>query len=254
MLFDSHAHYDDKRFDEDRDIILSSMAEAEVSLIMNVGADMRTSRKSVALANKYSFIYAAVGVHPHDTKDISENDIQELLELSKHPKVKAIGEIGLDYFHNHSPKELQLKWFERQMQLAAELNLPVIIHDRDAHQDCMAVLKRYDLHKTGGVLHCFSGSTEMAREAIKMGMVISIAGPITYKNNVKTTEVVKEIPLEHMLIETDCPYLTPHPYRGERNSSLYVKYVAEKIAEIKGIAVAEVARVTKQNACKLFKI
>ena len=252
MLFDSHAHYDDSKFDADRDALLSTMKSNGIERIVNVGSDLRSSKASIALAKKYDFIYAAVGVHPHDVKDMDDSTISDLASLTKENKVVALGEIGLDYYYDNSPREAQKYWFRQQLKLAKRLHLPVIIHDRDAHGDCLEVLKREAPVK--GVLHSFSGSVEMAEEAIRLGLVLSISGPLTYKNNHKTVEVVKQIPLEYLLIETDSPYLPPEPHRGERNSSLNVKYVAQKIAEIKGIAFEEVCRQTSANTKTLFSI
>ncbi len=254
MYFDSHAHLDDEKYDGDREAVIEEMTENGVSFCMNIGADMDSSKRSIGLAEKYPFIYAAVGVHPHDTDNMTEDDINVLREMAKHPKVKAIGEIGLDYYYDNSLRENQKKWFIRQMELSQETGLPFIIHDRDAHGDCLEILKKFDIKKTGGVMHCFSGSCEMAKELVRLGMVIAVGGTLTFKNAVKAVETVKEIPLEHILIETDSPYLAPVPHRGKRNTPAYVGLVAEKIAEIKGITTAEAARVTKENAMRVFRI
>lgn len=254
MIFDSHAHLDDERFDGERDRIIARAKESGIELILNPGADLNTSLRAVNLAEKYEMIYAAVGVHPHDVKDMDEDTIQVLRALSNKEKVVAIGEIGLDFYYDHSPRELQRKWFRRQIELAKEVNLPMIIHDRDAHEETFKILKEYDAGTLGCVMHCYASSVEMAREYIKMGVYISLAGPVTFNNARKTYEVAKEIPLEWLLVETDSPYLTPVPYRGKRNEPAYVKLVAEKIAEAKGITLEEVARQTTLNAKKLFKI
>ena len=254
MLFDSHAHLDDERFWEDRDAVIQSMPEAGVGLIMNVGADMPSSRRSLVLAKKYPFIYAAVGVHPHDVEDMTEADLQDLRELAGEEKVRAIGEIGLDYHYDKSPRDKQKYWFEKQIELAQDLDLPIIIHCRDAMQDCMDILRSYDFSRTSGVMHCYSGSAETAEEVVKMGMYVAFGGAITFKNNKKACHVVQSVPLERLLIETDCPYLTPEPYRGKRNDSRYVKYVAEKVAEFRGLPVEEVEKVTMTNAKCLFQI
>lgn len=254
MLFDTHAHINDERFDEDRDLVISRARENDIEYILNPGADLETSIAAVNIANQNEKIYAAVGVHPHDVKDISEETIQELKKLSENKKVVAIGEIGLDYYYDNSPRDEQRKWFKRQIELAKEVNLPIIIHDRDAHGETFDILKEYDVGSTGCVMHCYASSVEMAREYIKMGVYISIAGPVTFKNAKKTYEVAKEIPLEYLLVETDSPYLTPTPYRGKRNESAYVKLVAQKIAESKGITLEEVAHQTTLNAKKLFNI
>ncbi len=254
MLFDSHAHLDDERFWEDRDAVIQSMPEAGVGLIMNVGADMPSSRRSLVLAKKYPFIYAAVGVHPHDVEDMTEADLQDLRELAGEEKVRAIGEIGLDYHYDNSPRDKQKYWFEKQIELAQDLDLPIIIHCRDAMQDCMDILRSYDFSRTSGVMHCYSGSAETAEEVVKMGMYVAFGGAITFKNNKKACHVVQSVPMERLLIETDCPYLTPEPYRGKRNDSRYVKYVAEKVAEFRGLPVEEVEKVTMTNAKCLFQI
>ena len=254
MLFDTHAHLDDKRFDGDRDNVIKKAREEGIEYILNPGADLETSIAAVNVANQNDKIYAAVGVHPHDVKDINEDTIRELKKLSENKKVVAIGEIGLDYYYDNSPREEQRKWFKRQIELAKEVNLPIIIHDRDAHQETFDILKEYNVGDIGCVMHCYASSVEMAKEYIKMGVYISIAGPVTFKNARKTYEVAKEIPLEYLLVETDSPYLTPTPYRGKRNESSYVKFVAQKVAEAKGITLEEVARQTTLNAKKLFNI
>lgn len=254
MFFDSHAHYDDRRFDVDREILLESMKQKGVSYILNAASNIATSLECINLAENYDFIYASVGVHPHDVGDISENAMGLLADLAKNPRVVAVGEIGLDYYYDHSPREVQRYWFRRQIQLAKELDLPVIIHNRDAHADSMEIVTSEDISSIGGVFHCFSGSWEMAKKLLEMGIYISIAGPITFNNAVKSIEVVKNLPIDKLLIETDCPYLTPIPYRGKRNDSTYIRYTAEKIAEIKGITVEEVAERTMENTKRLFRI
>ena len=254
MLFDSHCHVDDDSYDNDRAELIESLPQKGIDLIMEIGADMGSSRRAAVLAKRYPFIYAAVGVHPHDTKNMTEEDIEELALLASEPKVKAIGEIGLDYHYPDTHKPSQKHWFERQMQLTMDLSMPFIIHDRDSHADCLEILRKFDIKRVGGVMHCFSGSVEMAKEVIKMGMVISLGGPVTFKNARHSVDVAKEIPLDKILIETDSPYLSPEPLRGKRNSPENVRYVADKIAEIKGESFETVAKVTKENAMKLFKI
>ncbi len=254
MLFDSHCHVDDDSYDKDRTELIESLPQKGIDLIMEIGADMDSSRRATVLAKRYPFIYAAVGVHPHDAQDMTEHDIEELALLATEPKVKAIGEIGLDYHYMNTDKTLQKKWFKRQMELTMDLSMPFIIHDRDSHADCLEILRKFDIKRVGGVMHCFSGSVEMAKEVIKMGMVISLGGPVTFKNARHSVDVAREIPLDKILIETDSPYLSPEPLRGKRNSPEYVRYVAEKIAEIKGETFETVAKVTKENAMKLFKI
>ena len=252
MFFDSHAHLNDERFDEDRDALISSFNQNGICNVVNIGADLKTSRESIELAEKYDFIYAAVGVHPHDVEDMTDADLDTLSDMSKHEKVVAIGEIGLDYYYDNSPRELQRKWFRAQMELANKLNLPVIIHSRDAMGDTLEILK--DCPVKAGVLHCYSGSVESAKEILKLGYYISFAGPVTFKNSRGLSEVAKYVPIDKLLIETDSPYLTPEPYRGKRNSSLYVPEVAKKIAELKGLTVEEVAKATMENTKKLFEI
>ncbi|NLU36379.1 MAG: TatD family hydrolase [Clostridiales bacterium] len=254
MFFDSHAHLDDRRFDRDRQALIESLPQRGISYVINVGADMESSEKSIELAQQYPFIYAAVGVHPHDAKDMKDSDLDALLEMAKHPKVAAIGEIGLDYYYDNSPRDIQRKRFEDQLELSIKIGLPVIIHSRDAHGDTMEILKKYSSRLKGCVLHCYSGSWEMAKVYADMGFMISLAGPVTFKNAVKSVEVAEKIDLDHLMIETDCPYLAPHPYRGKRNEPGLVKLVAERIAEIRGMEMEEIARITLDNARKFFDI
>lgn len=254
MLFDSHAHLDDARFDEDREATIKRAIEKGVQYILNPGADLKTSIKAAELAEKYDMIYAAVGIHPHDVKEIEEATLDQIKALAKKEKVVAIGEIGLDFYYDHSPREAQRKWFKRQIELAKEVKLPIIIHDRDAHGEIFDILKEYHVGDIGCVMHCYSGSLELAKEYIKKGIYISLAGPVTFKNAVKTYEVAKEIPLEWLLIETDSPYLTPVPHRGKRNEPAYVAYVAETIAAAKGKSFEEVVQKTNENARRLFNI
>lgn len=253
MLFDSHAHLNDERFDEDREEMIQHLRDSGIDFVVNPGADMESSRTGMELADKHDFIYCSVGVHPHDVEGMTEDDIITLKKwATENKKVVAIGEIGLDYYYDLSPREDQKKWFIRQIELANELGLPFIVHDRDAHGDTFEIIKKYKAKDTGCVLHCYSGSLELAKEYIKMGCYISIPGTVTFKNNKKTVEVAKEIPLEWMLIETDSPYMAPTPFRGKRNDPSLVKYVAEKIATERGISYEEVCQVTKENAKKFF--
>ncbi|QIB27787.1 TatD family hydrolase [Caloranaerobacter azorensis] len=254
MLIDSHAHLDDKRFDKDRDKIIKNLKDNDVSIVINPGADLASSIKAVALAEEYENIYAAVGIHPHDAKTMDEDTIEVLKSLLKKDKVIAVGEIGLDYHYDFSPRDVQKKWFREQIKLAKEFNLPIIVHDREAHKDVYDILREEQDGTLRGVLHCFSGSVEMAKEYIKMGFYISFAGPITFKNAKTSKEVAKAIDINRILIETDSPYLTPHPHRGKRNEPLYVRYVAAMIAELKGMTIEEVARITAENTKKLFNI
>lgn len=254
MLFDSHAHYDDERFSEDVDELLSTMQENNVGGILNSCSEIKDIPKILELCRKYPFMYASVGVHPHAVSEITEEDIKALVKYSEEERVVAIGEIGLDYFYDYSPRDLQKKWFSRQINLAKELNLPVIIHDRDAHGDCMDILRSENVRDTGGVFHCYAGSVEMSKEILEWGMYIAFGGSLTFKKASRPIEVAKYVPLDRILIETDSPYLTPEPFRGKRNSSLYVHLVAEKLAEIKGISVKEIEEVTFKNAKECFRI
>lgn len=254
MLIDSHAHLDDRRFDRDRDKIIKSLEESGVELVINPGADVSSSIKAVSLAEKYPNIYAAVGVHPHDAKTMDDNTIDLLRSFTDREKVIAIGEIGLDYHYDNSPRDVQRKRFIEQLDLAKEVGLPVIIHSRDAAKDTFDILKEAQDGSLKGVLHCYSGSVEMAMEYIKLGFYISLAGPITFKKARVSREVAKAVPLDKLLIETDAPYLTPEPYRGKRNEPLYVRYVAGTIAEVRGISFEEVALKTAENTKRLFNI
>lgn len=254
MLFDTHAHFDDSRFDGDRDEVLKSLRDYNVTNIINIGSSMKTSKSSVELSEKYDFVYASVGVHPSETGELTQEDMDTLLKLSKKDKVKAIGEIGLDYHYlpDDVPPEVQKKWFKRQLELAISLDMPVIIHDRDSKGECLDILKKYNV--SNGVVHCFSGSAETASEILKLGMMISFTGVLTFKNAKRAIEACKIIPLDRLMIETDCPYMTPEPHRGERNFSGYVEFIARKMAEIKGISYEELAQITDQNAKRFFGI
>jgi len=252
MLFDTHTHLDDKKFDNDREDVISSLKEQGISLAVNVGADIKSSKASILLAEKYDFIYAAVGVHPSDTKGLTDDDISLLEEMTRHEKVVAIGEIGLDYYWDEPEREIQKEWFLKQLLLAKKLNMPYIVHDRDAHADTLEIIKRCDY--TNGVMHCFSGSAQMAQEVVKMGMYVSLSGTVTFKNAKAVKEVAKVVPIERLLIETDSPYLTPEPFRGQRNNTAYVKYTAEEIAKIRGLSFEDVARITMENGKRFYNI
>ncbi len=254
MLFDSHAHYNDSRFSEDIDKILGSMRENNVSYIINACSSIEEIPYILELAEKYDFLYASVGVHPHEVEDMKDRDIELLREYAKHNKVKAIGEIGLDYYYDNSPRDLQKKWFARQIELAKELKMPVIIHDRDAHKDCLDILRELKTDDLRGVFHCYSGSAEMLKEVLDLGFSVAFGGSITFKKSQRPVEAAKAAPLDKILIETDCPYLTPEPFRGKRNSSLYIHLVAEKLAEIKNISIDEIENITLENAKKCFDI
>ena len=253
MLFDTHAHYDDERFDGDREALLAGMPEKNVGLIVNPGCDIPSSRTAVALAESFDFVYAAVGIHPENCGDFAPGMIDRLRQMAKNPRVVAIGEIGLDYYWaENPPRELQQEVLRRQLGLAEELDLPVIIHDRDAHGDTLDIVREFP--RVRGVFHCFAGSAEMARELIKMGWMLSFNGAVTFKNAKKAPEVIAAVPLEKLMIETDAPYLTPVPHRGERNDSSYVRFVAEKIAQIKGLTPEEVEKATWENGRRFFGI
>ena len=253
MLFDTHAHYDDEAFDPDRELLLESLPQRGVALVVNPGCDLESSRKAVAYAAEYPHVYAAVGIHPENCGGFTPADMDALRQLAQQPKVVAIGEIGLDYYWaENPPKELQQEVLRRQLALAQELRLPVIIHDRDAHADTLAIVREFP--QVTGVFHCFAGSVEMAQALIKMGWMLSFNGAATFKNAKKAPEVIAAVPLEKLMIETDAPYLTPVPHRGERNDSSYVRFVAEKIAEIKGISAEEVEKATWENGKAFFGI
>ena len=252
MFFDSHAHYDDGRFDEDRDAVIKGLITQNVTTVINVGADMVSSHNSIQLAEQNPGFYAAGGVHPHEAEGMKEEDLEQLKEWFSHEKVVALGEIGLDYYYDHSPREVQRYWFERQMRLGVECNMPIIIHDRDAHGDCMDIIRKYPTAK--GVFHCYSGSAEMAKELIKMGWYLAFGGSCTFKNAKELPKVIEQIPENMFLIETDCPYLAPVPHRGERNHSGLLVHVAEKIGEIRGWTIEEVAEKSRENAKRLFGI
>jgi TatD DNase family protein len=256
MIFETHGHYDDEQFDEDRERLIAEFLEKDIDKVMNVGADMQSSRNSVELAGKYPHFYAAVGVHPSEVGDLTEDDMQALKQMTlENPKVKAIGEIGLDYhFDDDPPRDVQKKWFIRQLELAKELGMPIIIHSRDAASDTMEILKDMDGGRNGGVIHCYSYSREQAREYIKMGFHIGVGGVVTFKNSRRLQEVVEDIPLEKIVLETDSPYMAPVPFRGTRNSALNIPYIAEKIAEIKGVPVQKVYDQTYANALKMYKM
>ena len=254
MIFDTHAHYDDDAFDEDRDTLLSEMKEAGVEYIVNVGASMASSERSVALAKKYPFVYAAVGVHPDEVGELDEEKFSQLREWSKLEKVKAIGEIGLDYYGDKEKHDLQKHWFMRQMELANEVKLPMIVHSREAAKDTLDMVIAAKPLELSGIIHCYSYSVEQAREYLNMGYYLGIGGVLTFKNAKKLKEVAEYAPLSQIVLETDCPYLAPTPYRGKRNNSSMIAYVAEELAAIKQVPVEEVLRITNENGRKLYNI
>lgn len=254
MLFDTHAHYDARQFEVDRDAVLSGLAARGVSLVVNPGCDLATSRTAVELAERYPFVYAAVGFHPEELEGAELADLEEIRALAAHEKVVAIGEIGLDYYwvKDEAGRQKEKDFFRAQLALAEELDMPVIVHDREAHGDTLAIVKEFP--KVRGVFHCYSGSVEMARELVDMGWMLSFTGVLTYKNARKSVEVAEAIPIEHLMIETDSPYMAPVPHRGERNDSGYVRHVCEKLAEIKGISVEDCAAITKENGKRFFRL
>lgn len=251
--FDTHAHLYDKAFDRDRDEVLARTLEA-VDYVVIPSENYETSQKAVRLAETYGPVYGAVGIHPHETKYASEEILQKIGDLAQLPKIKAIGEIGLDYHFFYSDKETQQKWFARQIELARDLDLPFLIHDREAHGDTLSILKKHKNSRMRGIMHCFSGSVETAEELIKLGFYISFAGPLVFPNSRRLKEAAREIPLDRLLIETDSPYLTPPPHRGERNEPANVIYVAEEIARLKGIPVEIVVEETRKNGLSIYGI
>jgi TatD DNase family protein len=254
MLFDTHAHLNAIQYEEDIVEVIQRAQAENVTNIVVVGFDTDTIKKAMELIDQYDMIYAAVGWHPVDAIDMKDEDLEWIKELAQHPKVVALGEMGLDYHWDKSPKDIQKDIFRRQIRLAKELQLPIIIHNRDATEDVVNILKEENASEVGGIMHCFTGSLEVAKQCMDMNFYISFGGPVTFKNAKKPKEVAVEIPLERLLIETDCPYLTPHPFRGKRNEPSYVKYVAEQIAELKGLSFDEIAKITSDNAKKLFGI
>ena len=252
MYFDSHSHMDDRRFHVDREEIIHDLQNHGVGLLMNVGCDLESSERSVALAERYPFVYAAVGSHPDDADRVDGKLLDRYRSLASHEKVRAIGEIGLDYHYEDVPRAQQIIAFEQQLELAEALKLPVIVHEREAHGDAMDIVKRHpDVH---GVFHCFSGSKELALWLVERGWYIGFTGVVTFKNARRAVEAVQALPLDRILIETDCPYMAPEPYRGRRNDSRYVPLVAAKIAELKGISPEEAGNITTENAKRLFAI
>ncbi len=252
MLFDTHAHYYDQAFDGERDSILAALPENGVELVLCPGCDLNSSQAAIALAEQYPYVYAAVGIHPEDALNLPPDWLQQIEALSHHPKVKAIGEIGLDYYWKEVPKDLQKEVFRAQLALAQRLDLPVIVHDREAHGDCLAMVREFP--GVRGVFHCYSGSAEDAKTLVALGWHLSFTGTITFKNARKAPEVVAAVPMDRLMIETDAPYMAPTPFRGKRCDSRYVYRMAEAIGEIKGLPVEEVARITTENGKRLFAI
>ena len=250
LYFDTHAHYTDEDFDADRDETIKQVNESGVELIMNASSDFDSSLKAIALSEKYPFIYATVGWHPHDAKTFSEESEQYIRQWCTNSKVRAIGEIGLDFYYDLSERDVQREVFIRQMELASELKMPVVIHDRDAHAECMEIIRRFPDAK--GAFHCYSGSAEMAKEILNMGWYLGFTGAITFKNARRALEAIEICPNDRILIETDCPYLAPVPFRGKRNDSRYLSYVAQVVADVKGISAEAAANITNQNGRRFF--
>ena len=253
MLFDTHAHYDAPEFDQDRDALLARLPEQDVSLVVNPGCDPASSRAALELAGRYPFLYAAVGWHPENCGPYTPAGLEEIRALAQHPRVRAIGEIGLDYYwEENPPRELQRRVFRDQMALARELGLPVIVHDREAHADALAVVRAFP--GVRGVFHCYSGSAEMARELVDLGWMLSFTGVLTYKNARRAVEAAQSVPLDRLMIETDSPYMAPVPHRGKRNDSGYVRHICERLADIKGVSFEECALITLENGKRFFGI
>lgn len=254
MLFDTHTHMDAPEFEEDRDAAIARAVEAGVSHIVNIGFNRETIPTTLALAEKYPFVYAAIGWHPVDAIDMQEGDLEWIESLCSHEKVVAIGEIGLDYHWDKSPKDIQHRVLREQIALAKRVKLPIVIHNREAHEDTIRILKEENASEVGGIMHAFSGSWETAKICLDMGFHLSFGGPVTFKNAKQPKEVLEKTPMDRLLIETDAPYLTPHPYRGKRNETAYVRLVAETAAQLKGVSLEEIAEQTTKNAKKLFGI
>ena len=252
MLFDTHAHMNDPAFDEDREEVLLSLEGKGVGAMLNVGCCLESSKDCIAMAEKYPFVYASVGSHPDSADEVNEEVIEAYRQMAKHPKVMAIGEIGLDYYYETIPRQIQQEAFRMQMALAKELNMPVIVHERNAHDDGMRIVKEFK--GVTGVFHCYSGSAEMARQLVDMGWYIGFTGVLTFKNARKAVETAERIPLERIVLETDCPFMAPEPHRGKRNDPGYLPYMAQRLADIRGISLEEVVRVTTENAKKLYRI
>ena len=255
MIFETHAHYDDEKFDEDRVELLSHLLkENNIGKIINGGASFRGCKESLKLAESYDNVYASLGIHPEEIEDFSEENLQWIKANASNPKVVAIGEIGLDYYwiKDEEGRKKQRIWFKKQLELAKEVKLPVIIHSRDAAEDTLNTIVEYNTEDNKGIIHCYSYSKEIALEYVKMGWFIGVGGVVTFKNAKKLVETVQAVPIENIVLETDCPYMAPVPHRGERNTSIYLKYVAEKIAELKNISIEDVERITYENALRIY--
>ena len=254
MLVDSHAHLEMTDFRKDLEEVIQRAKDSGVDTIFTVGTEKKDWTRALEIADSHPFIYAILGVHPHNAKEIDDQTYPTLMKLCRHKKVKAYGEIGLDFFRNRSPREIQIQRFREQIGLARDLNLPIVVHDRDAHQETLDILKSEKAEKCGGIIHCFSGDYEMAKKCLDMGFCISVPGSITFKNAEPFRDIVRRLPLEALLVETDAPYITPVPFRGKRNEPSYVRYTAEKVAEVKGVSFEKIAEVTTQNALRVFRV
>lgn len=253
-LFESHAHLEHKKYKNELDKIIHRAKEVGVKYIVNVGSNLSSSYRSLTLSQTYSEIYATVGIHPHEASEFDNSSLQVLKDLAKADKVVAIGEIGLDYYYEHSPRDIQKKALRAQLTLAKSVGLPVVIHNREADQDILNILKNSKIEEIGGVLHCFSSDITMAKACLDLGLYLGFGGVITFKKAKQLRQVVQQLPLSRILLETDCPYLSPHPLRGKRNEPAYLKFIAQKIGEIKGISLEEVVETTTANACKFYGI
>lgn len=254
MIFDTHAHYDDEAFDADREELLTGLPAAGIGTAVNIASSVKSIDDCLQLAHRFPHIYCALGIHPEHCADLTDALLNEIRDKLSDDKALAVGEIGLDYYWPQPDRELQRYWFARQIQLAREADLPVVVHSREAAADTMRIMKENLAEKVGGVVHCYSYSAELAKEFVKMGFYIGIGGVVTFKNAKKIVEVVNAIPLEHIVLETDCPYLAPVPYRGKRNSSMYLPYVVSRIAEIKGVTEEEVINTTEINARNMYRL
>lgn len=254
MIFDTHAHYDDEAFDEDRDALLAGLSAQGIEAVVNIGASIQSTKNTLELTERYPFVYGSVGVHPSETGELDDGLFDWLDKAADRPKVVAIGEIGLDYYWDEPEREVQKRWFVRQLDLARKKGLPVIIHSRDAARDTLEIMKEHHAEDLGGVIHCFSYGMDLAREYLDMGFYLGIGGVVTFKNARKLKEVVAYMPMDRLVLETDCPYLAPEPFRGKRNSSLNLPYVVRAISEIKGISPEEIMEITFQNAKMLYRL
>ena len=254
MIFETHAHYNDEAFREDREEIFAQFPEKRIGRVVNIASDLESIDECLELAQKYPFMYCALGIHPSDSAPLTDELLEEISEKLKNPRVVAVGEIGLDYYWDTPDRSIQKHWFEEQLEMARRADLPVVIHSREAAQDTMQIMQAHRAREIGGVVHCYSYSLELAREYVKMGFYIGIGGVVTFKNARKLKEVAEGIPIENIVLETDCPYLAPVPYRGKRNSSLYLPFVVEEIARIKGMDAEEVIARTEENAERLYRL